>query len=126
MGKRGQSPLELPHRLKKGRVETAKSLSEQIVKGREIAALQIETHQSLTAAKESSAKWADRNRRILEISFTTKQELDRYNDVPMTIKHVAWGDSFAPDVARFRHQVGMRINKLETLLENLDMLDDPE
>jgi hypothetical protein len=126
VGKRSQSPLELPHRLKRSRAETTKLLSEQVDKGREIEAQQIETHQDLVAGREAYAKWSDRNRRLLEVSFTTKQELDGYNDVPLTVKHMSWGDSFRPDIARFRQQVKQRINKLETLLENLDMLEDPE
>lgn len=108
------------------REEARRRLEEHIAKGKELYSRSIATHEQLEAAEFESDKWSDRALALLNMLFDSTAMHDEFYQLdygPILIS--AGPTSLRDDIETFRSPVARKINKLESIVDRLDLFQEP-
>ncbi|HKO18402.1 MAG TPA: nucleotide-binding protein [Acidobacteriaceae bacterium] len=117
------SPDEAPANLAVPRSEAEAKLRERIEKGTELRNREIRTIPELEAAKAEQSKWSSYNFELLKRLFTTSAPAEEYARFYGAV--VRANPSPQERLEKFHEDVSDRIHRLESILERLELYDEP-
>ena len=120
-------------KLRVSREETHQQIEEQIEKGQQLHAQQINSDGELTEARMESRKWSDYNKTLLLKLFdNTSIAEDAYTDFkePRPILLASSGSTSLSDELRhelrwYQNAMSSSINSLESIRDQLELYDEP-
>jgi len=125
MPKRPQNQPAAPAKLVIPRAEAEKKISAQIEVGKELRARPISSAADLERAREDRTRWSARSSEVLRRIVDSASLVEEYVQWYGTVSFLG-ETSLAEDVAEFREFVSDRLNRLQSILERLDLIPEPE
>jgi predicted nucleotide-binding protein len=121
--KKSDSTDETPANLAVSRSEAAEKLRERILKGTEIRDRDVRTNSDLEAAKAEHSKWSSFNFELLKRLFTTSSPAEEYARFYGAVMRM--NPTPQERLESFREDVSDGIHRLESILERLELYEEP-
>jgi predicted nucleotide-binding protein len=120
-------------KLRVSREEAHQQIEEQIEKGRQLHAQQINSDDELTEARRESRKWSDYNKTLLLKLFDNESIAeDDYTDFnkvrPILLASSgsrSLSDELRDELGRYQNTMSYSINSLESIRDQLELYDEP-
>ena len=113
-------------KLRVSREEAHQQIEEQIEKGRQLHAQQINSDGELEAARMESRKWSDYNKTLLLKLFdNTSIAEDAYTDFREPLLAYSGSTSLSDELRCYQNAMSFSINSLESIRDQLELYDEP-
>ena len=113
-------------KLRVSREEAHQQIEEQIEKGRQLHAQQINSDGELEAARMESRKWSDYNKTLLLKLFdNTSIAEDAYTDFREPLLAYSGSTSLSDGLRCYQNAMSFSINSLESIRDQLELYDEP-
>ena len=113
-------------KLRVSREEAHQQIEEQIEKGRQLHAQQINSDGELEAARMESRKWSDYNKTLLLKLFdNTSIAEDAYTDFREPLLASSGSTPLSDELRWYQNAMSFSINSLESIRDQLELYDEP-